>query len=92
MEEAHDILNIPIPVEPREDEMRWLFTRDGKVAAKSTYHYVIWMSRSDEGRYESPIGASPHLWSVIWKSKMLPKVKVFVWKLASNSIAVRNHL
>lgn len=32
------------------------------------------------------------IWREIWKTKTLPKVKMFMWKLVSNSIAVPSNL
>lgn len=33
-----------------------------------------------------------HLWSAIWKTKTLPKIKVFRWKLVVKALAVRDSL
>lgn len=32
------------------------------------------------------------MWSEIWKVKMLPKIKVWGWKLAANAVVVRENL
>lgn len=36
--EVQDVLQVPIPLIPRDDVLRWPFTRDRKVSVKSAYH------------------------------------------------------
>lgn len=33
-----------------------------------------------------------NLWEMIWKTKTLPKIKVFAWKLTAKVIVVRDDL
>lgn len=92
-EQPQIILNIPIPAEPRDDELRCPFERGGKVTAKSTYHFIQSQHRSLESREEAvEDGSMQHMWTSIWKVRMLPKIKVFGWKLSAEAITVRESL
>lgn len=90
-EEAQLILNVLIPTEHKEDEMMWPFERGGRISSKSAYHFI----QSKETRPD--IGAADQasvqkMWSAIWKVRMLPKIKVFAWKLGAKVVAVRESL
>lgn len=85
--QASSVLQIPLPVEPREDILRWPFTQDGRVTVKSAYHRI-----REKGRAETEPTVSAHAWTKIWSSNVWPKVKFFLWKFASNTVAVRSNL
>lgn len=93
--EAQWVMTVPIPIQTRYDELRWPFDRKGKVTARSAYHFL----RSQDSRLLfSNDSMIPNvdsvlpLWSAIWKSSVVPKIKTFSWKLASKALAVRDCL
>lgn len=85
--DAEKVLQIPLSARPRENKIRWPLTKDGGVSFKSVYHRL--RERSREANNRSQVGAG---WSVIWKAKVWPKVKVFMWKLKSNALAIHTNL
>lgn len=87
------VMNIPIKMLTRSDELRWPFDRVGKVIAKFAYHYF----RAQEEKVEDVLAATRagpgrNLWKMIWKTNTLPKINTFAWKLAANAVAVREEL
>lgn len=89
-------LVVPIPLLiATEDALRWSYERQGRVTVRSAYHHF----RAQEGRGQTKehitgMGdrSGPNLWEVVWKSKVQLKVCVFIWKLLSNAVAVREGL
>ncbi|KAG8483709.1 hypothetical protein CXB51_022474 [Gossypium anomalum] len=67
------ICNLPIPPYNFEDSRTWLHNPHGSYTSKSAYS---WLSLKK-------IGYGPHrlYWRIIWKLKMLPKIKVFSWRI-----------
>lgn len=79
----------------RRDELVWPFDRKERVTIRSVYHHI----RSNDrvglprpGSIVSEVRPAPELWDVIWKSNVLPKVKMFSWKLLVRVVAVREGL
>lgn len=72
---------------PREDNLRWSFTKDERVSVKSAYHYI--RERNRTGDDNTPSGRG---WMIIWNTQVWPKVKLFMWKFAANAIPVRSNL
>lgn len=88
-----DNTKIPILAEPRGDELRWTFERGGKVTSRSTYHFILFQQRVLESREEAhEDGSMQYMWTTIWKVRILPKIKVFGWKLTAKALAVRESL
>lgn len=93
--EAIQILQVPIPLNPRPDALRWPFERQGRVTARSAYHYIHQQREGEVGRAQGPQVGQQHqqnVWEAIWGSKLLPKIKVFAWKLCSRALAIGDEL
>lgn len=86
--EVEDVLNIPLPLSPRENILIWPFTKNGCTTMKSVYHRLRERGQMEDGK--SSLGRA--LWSTIWRAKARPKFKAFMWKLGSNTILVRSNL
>ncbi|MBA0609054.1 hypothetical protein Godav_021184, partial [Gossypium davidsonii] len=67
------ICNLPIPPNGFKDRRTWLQNLHGVYTMKLAYS---WLSLKR-------IGFGPHklFWRIIWKLKMLPKIKVFNWRI-----------
>lgn len=85
--EAEQVLNVPIPQIPREDVLRWSFTKDGGVLVKSADYRL-----RERGRKEGDRRLHQSKWTTIWKTYVWSKVKSYMWKLASNALPVRANL
>lgn len=86
--EVDVVLNIQLPLQPREDILRWPFTKYEGTTARSFYHRLKERDQLVNG--DNMQGRS--CWSTIWTTRAWPKVKTFVWKLWSNAIVERSNL
>lgn len=78
-----------MPDEHRDDDLKWPFERGGKVTARSAYHFIRSQENNSENGEEAVEEASlKHIWTAIWKVRMLSKIKLFDWKLAAKALAV----
>ncbi|XP_065866655.1 uncharacterized protein [Euphorbia lathyris] len=66
-----------------EDGYMWSFTKDGMYSSKSGYRVLC-----DGYNRDIPDAG----WSRLWKLNIPPKIKMFVWKLASGCVATRQRL
>lgn len=93
IDELQAILVVPIPLVPRQDQLRWPYERGGCISVRSAYHRLRASdNRSIEGLDLDGSAGGPNVREAIWKSKTLPQVRVFAWKLLSNAVAVRERL
>lgn len=92
-EEAQMVINVPIPMVLRADELRWPFDRGGKVTTKSAYHCIRAQREAGEDTEATTrVGPARNLWDMIWKTNTLPKIKTFYWKLVAKAVAIREEL
>ncbi|XP_017639858.1 uncharacterized protein LOC108481206 [Gossypium arboreum] len=70
------IWNLPIPPNDVNDSRTWIQNPHGAYTAKSAYS---WLSLKR-------IGFGPHrlFWRIIWKLKMLSKIKIFSWRIGQD--------
>lgn len=97
--ESQCVLEVPILLVARQDELKWPFERKGRVTVRSAYHFIRDQSRIDDLYPASANAAEPAtarsdcgLWDIVWKSAVMPKVRTFIWKLMSRAIVVREGL
>lgn len=93
--EARQILQVPIPLIQRPDALRWPFERQGRVTARSAYHFIRQQRGGGEDhmlRLQDGQLHQQNVWEAIWSSKLPPKIKVFAWKLCSRALAVGEEL
>ncbi|KAH1107832.1 hypothetical protein J1N35_011600 [Gossypium stocksii] len=70
------ICNFPIPHNGVQDTRTWSQNPYGIYTSKPGYSWLILKK----------VGFSPHrfFWRTIWKLKMLPKIKIFSWRIGQN--------
>ncbi|KAL1173037.1 hypothetical protein V6Z11_A05G387200 [Gossypium hirsutum] len=70
------ICNFPIPPNDIKDTWTWIQNPHGTYTSKSAYSWLILKE----------VGFGPHhfFWCTIWKLKMLPKIKIFNWRIRHN--------
>ncbi|KAK5836255.1 hypothetical protein PVK06_012029 [Gossypium arboreum] len=78
------IYNLPILHNGINDSLTWTQNPHGCYSSKSAYS---WLSLRR-------IGFGPHrmVWRVIWKLKMIPKIKVFSWKICHNILPTYDNI
>ncbi|XP_052886915.1 uncharacterized protein LOC128295389 [Gossypium arboreum] len=70
------ICNLPIPPNNIKDTRTWLQNPHGIYTSKSAYSWLILKE----------VGFGPHrfFWRALWKLQMLPKIKIFSWRIGHN--------
>ena len=91
-EDVNLMLSIPI-FEDMEDEWAWHFEEKGFFTVKSAYRLK---RRLDDAALQGQMGSyAPHCcedWSAIWKLECPGKIKLFLWRIAHNSMPHRLNL
>jgi hypothetical protein len=90
--DADYILRIKLPSFTGNDYLAWHHERNGIFSVKSAYKLAsdIQSGASIAGTSTNDPGKRD-MWNLVWKAKVPPKVKVFGWKLATNSLGVQDH-
>jgi hypothetical protein len=95
-QDADEILRIPIN-EHTEDWPAWHFDAKGLFSVKSAYKLAVALRDVQTGQ-DASCSVSAHgdergfQWIKIWQLKVPNKVKMFIWRLAHNSLPVRRNL
>ncbi|KAK6139702.1 hypothetical protein DH2020_026556 [Rehmannia glutinosa] len=94
-EEADLILGIPLPRCYQDDQLICHFSQNGKYSVKTGYHlarrhYYLKNEASRGGGGSGSKSKSPRLF--IWSPKVPEKIKITVWRLATNSLPTRQNL
>jgi hypothetical protein len=87
---AEAILPIKIPAKPTNDFVAWHFESNGVFTVKSAYRLGMQPKAQHLSRGQSsgePDGERS-IWNLIWKSPVPQKVRIFAWRLATDSLAV----
>lgn len=80
------------PLIDKPDILIWPYTDNEKVTVKSVYHRL---RETHEGRstdLDRHGRRATSIWNAVWKANIVLKVKSFMWKLLSNSLAVMKNL
>ncbi|XP_021759557.1 uncharacterized protein LOC110724448 [Chenopodium quinoa] len=86
---ASKILSLERPPQLMDDYVYWKYSRDDKFSSKSAYAKLVALSdQLLEG--SSPI--HPITWSKFWALPILPKWKLFIWKIFHNALPVADTL
>ncbi|KAM0879781.1 hypothetical protein ACQ4PT_034008 [Festuca glaucescens] len=78
-----------------DDSVAWHPDRKGIFSVKSAYHLGMYLKANKKGEVAAtskvPDEAS-QLWKKIWSRKLPGKVKIFLWRLAHNSLPTRMNI
>ena len=81
---AQAILSIRIPSTPCPDKLMWITDSKGLFSIKSAYNQMI---------SNTPSQASfAVIWSKIWKIRGPERIKMFLWRVATNTLPTRENL
>lgn len=89
--EAEIILQLPLSYHTTIDRLIWHFDNKGIYTVKSGY-YVAHMTENLEKHASSSAGMSNTgklLWNKVWKARVPPKVRVFMWRLLRGNLPTR---
>ncbi|KAE8767807.1 Alanyl-tRNA synthetase [Hordeum vulgare] len=82
--EADAILNIPLRSEGGEDVLAWAPEKSGLYSVKTAYRSLmtqIELRAREEGKVTTTPLSEQQMWARLWKLKVLPKVRVFWWRV-----------
>lgn len=85
------VRKVYLPSWPREDSVYWNLTRDGQYTVKSGY----WLANKlsiDASTPTAPLAVHPDIATRIWKFQIAPKLKHFMWRVASRAIGTAANL
>jgi hypothetical protein len=90
--DADEIMKIRIPNIDGFDHVAWQPDQQGQFSVKSAYNLALHLRSNPQGRGSSqqPEGERK-IWDLIWKANVPPKIRVFAWQLASNTLAVQKN-
>ena len=97
--DAEIIKAIPLSTVNQNDTWAWHFERTGLFTVRSIYRLLVSTKRTREdwleGRPASSASTTEQkLWTTMWKTKVPSKIRVFLWRLAHQSLptgSVRHH-
>ena len=90
--EAEMISKIPISQTNSPDKLVWHFDSKGRYTGKSGYKRALTLVNQRVATCESSSNMSSNFWKVIWHIPVQPKIKLFLWKAISNSVATKENL
>lgn len=80
------ILNIRLSPRADDDFVAWYPDKLGRFSVHSAYHLAVSLKNKEEGSSSSAAN-SKRSWDLIWKCNVPQKIRIFVWRVASNSLA-----
>jgi hypothetical protein len=88
--DAETVLQLKIPSVDGEDILAWHPERSGLFTVRSAYRLALELKMKDNtsSMSDKPAG-DRDLWNMVWKANVPPKVRVFGWKLATNTLGVQ---
>jgi hypothetical protein len=93
--EAEAILNIPLRRGGGEDFWAWGLEQTGVYTVKSAYRALMthneFMTLA-EGTVTGTSDSEKHVWTRLWKLKVVPKVRVFWWRVLRGILPVERSL
>jgi hypothetical protein len=87
--DAQDVKKIVIGGPGTEDYYAWNFTKNGQFTVRSAYHLMMHQKKTKAGGVESSNSVEAHRgWLELWNANVPGKVKVHVWRLLKNGLAL----
>ncbi|XP_056688409.1 uncharacterized protein [Spinacia oleracea] len=84
---AREILSMHISQEDKDDKVCWIDNKMGQPTVKSIYNQLILE------KCQRQISTSENkFWKRLWKCDMMPKWKIFIWKIMNRAIAIKRNL
>lgn len=91
--DADEICKIKIPTAEVGDQIAWHYETNGVFSVKSAYKLAASMEQQSR---HTPTSSSRDpgdrsIWDIIWKAKIPEKVKIFCWRIATNTLATKKN-
>jgi ribonuclease HI len=87
------IQSIQIPPQAQCDRIAWHYESNRVFTVKSAYRLAMKLKHQNRDNVSSSTNADGErsLWNCIWKSRVPPKVRVFAWRLATNTLPTKTN-
>nr|XP_051205578.1 uncharacterized protein LOC127319648 [Lolium perenne] len=88
------ILQIKLPHRRSEDFVAWHFESSGVFSVRSAYKLGMQPKSQalSRGQSSHEAGGERSIWNLVWKTPVPQKVRIFAWRLATDSLAVADSL
>jgi hypothetical protein len=93
--EADAIMNIPLRLGGGEDFWAWNLEKSGNYTVKTSYRALMTRNEQSalaEGMITGSSVCEKQLWDRLWKLKVVPKVRVFWWRVLRGILPVEQTL
>jgi hypothetical protein len=87
------ILKINIPQSDVKDRIAWHLESNGVFSAKSAYHLAQTLKHQNRNNTStsSKTNGNRSIWDLIWKADVPPKVCIFAWCVATDSLPTKKN-
>lgn len=75
-----------------QDAYVWGFSKHGSYTSRSGYKFLESVAEAHESQLPSLSPLEKNLWFNLWKTKISPKLKHFLWKALAGALAVSERL
>ena len=91
--DAEEICKIPIPNTDTKDCIAWHFEKNGIFSVRSAYKLAAFYSQSVQTNpsCSNREAGDRNIWDLIWKAKVPEKVRIFGWRVATNTLATKRN-
>lgn len=92
--DADTILQIKLPQQNTDDFVAWQFESNGIFSVKSAYRLGLQpkLRGLSRGQSSAELGGDRSIWNLVWKAPVPQKIRVFAWRLATDTLAVAEKL
>jgi hypothetical protein len=87
--DAEVIRSIPLGMVRHNDQWAWHFKKNGVFSVPSAYKLSVKTKNEREAWLADRLGSSSNdqnSWSMLWKTKVPSKIRVFLWRLSHQSL------
>ena len=89
--EADLVRRIQVCEVEAEDTLVWPLTNDGDYSVRSAYRLLV-SAESNLQPSSSVLGSNGLVWKKIWKMKVPPKIRHFIWRAAKDALPTKQNL
>jgi ribonuclease HI len=93
-QDADAILQLKLPQRRTDDFVAWLPEASGLFTVRSAYRMGMQPKRTalSRGQCSTEPSGERSIWNLVWKTPVPQKIRVFAWRLATDSLAVASSL
>ena len=89
--EASSILGMPLSSHACLDTVIWPHTTNGRYSVRSAYRFLMERANWDWPNH-SNMESESNLWKNIWSLKVIPRVKLFLWRACLEALPTKANL